>query len=126
MQKTLGLDFGHCEVAMSLTQEGKKPENLVLDGSKNKIIPSQIMLTEAQIEKLSGMDTWEKPALSQLGKIQIGNDAMPKNDEDSQSTTFLYFKKSPIHFQEIYEEKLPPWGADGSVCVPAGGAGACL
>lgn len=107
MQKTLGLDFGHCEVAMSLTQDGKKPENLVLDGSKNKIIPSQIMLTEAQIEKLSGMDTWEKPALSQLGKIQIGNDAMPKNDEDSQSTTFLYFKKSPTHFQEIYEEKLP-------------------
>lgn len=110
MQKTLGLDFGHCEVAMSLTMDGKKPENLVLDDSKEKVIPAQIRLDNAQIAALANKYVWEKGFLEKIGDIAIGNKATPKNDEDVSATTFLYFKKSPAHFHEIYEGKVPHGG----------------
>ncbi|MDO4332477.1 MAG: hypothetical protein Q4C58_07275 [Eubacteriales bacterium] len=106
MQKTLGLDFGHCEVAMSLTMEGKKPENLILDGNKEKVIPAQIALTDAQIHMLAE-GKWDCQTLEKLGEIAIGNEADPKNDENMDSCTFMYFKKAPAFFQEIFENKVP-------------------
>lgn len=107
MRKTLGLDFGHCEVAMSLTMDGKKPEGLILDGNKEKVIPAQIALTDQQIAALNGEVKWGKPTLEKLGKIVIGKDSAPVNDNNPSVTTFMYFKKAPAYFGEVFEDKVP-------------------
>lgn len=109
MRKTLGLDYGHCEVAVSLCIDGKKPENLILDGSKAKVIPAQIALSQEQIAKCwsAGSGQWDFSTLSQLGKIAIGDDASPKNDDSSTVINFMYFKKAPEYFDDVIENQVP-------------------
>lgn len=109
MRKTLGLDFGHCEVAVSLCIDGKKPENLILDGSKAKVIPAQIALSQEQIAKSwsFGGSQWDIAMLSQLGEIAIGDDAAPKNDDSGTVINFMYFKKAPEYFDELFEDQVP-------------------
>lgn len=103
MGKTLGLDFGHCEVAVSLTMDGRKPENLILDDNKAKVIPAQIALTQDQIQSLT---QGKACRLRDLGKVAIGDAAAPINDENSDLVTFMYFKKAPAFFEELVDNKI--------------------
>lgn len=108
MRKTLGLDFGHCEVAVSLSVDGRKPENLFLDGNKAKVIPAQLALSQEQIRSiLDSVSDWDASMLSQLGEIAIGDDAAPKNDDSSTIVNFMYFKKAPEYFDEVFENQVP-------------------
>lgn len=109
MSKSLGLDFGHCEVAVSLSIDGKKPESLILDSNKGKVIPAQIALTQDQLMKIwseynSG---WSMDTLSELGEIAIGDNAAPKNDDSSTTVSFMYFKKAPGYFDDLVEDRVP-------------------
>ncbi len=107
--KRLGLDFGHCEVAVSYTMEGKKPENLVLDNNKLKVIPSQISFTKEQIDVLSNskQSDWDYAYFQRLGEFFIGDEAQPKNNEDSDEVNLMYFKKAPAFFEDIFEGAAP-------------------
>ena len=105
MGKTLGLDFGHCEVAVSLSIDGKKPESLILDNNKAKVIPAQIALTQDQMKKIWSENAvdWNMNMLSALGDIAIGDAAAPKNDDNSTTVSFMYFKKAPAYFDDLVE-----------------------
>jgi len=108
MGKTLGLDFGHCEVAVSLSIDGKKPESLILDNNKAKVIPAQIALTQDQMKKIWSENavSWNMDMLSALGDIAIGDAAAPKNDDDSTTVSFMYFKKAPAYFDDLVENSI--------------------
>lgn len=108
MSKALGLDFGHCEVAVSLSIDGKKPESLILDSNKAKVIPAQIALTQEQIMKIQSKGSnWGADVLSELGDIAIGDAAAPKNDDNSTTVSFMYFKKAPAYFDDLVENCVP-------------------
>ena len=101
-RKTIGIDLGHCEATATFPEQIKtgqyKVERLSLLSDKEKIIPTQIILTNKQMQKLKG---WPRPtyALLQDLELQIGED-LPADASDGE--LFCYFKTAPQNFDRLY------------------------
>ena len=102
--KTIGIDLGHCETAAALpiqpvpNDTHYKVRRMDFQ-DKDHILPTQLILTDEQMEKLSGnlRPTYEE--ISQLGEIQIGKDLsfyVPNGEK------FCYFKVPPRDFDKPY------------------------
>lgn len=101
---TIGIDLGHCETAAALpiqpvpNDTHYKVHRMDFQ-DKDHILPTQLILTDEQMEKLSGnlRPTYEE--ISQLGEIQIGKDLssyVPNGEK------FCYFKVPPRDFDKPY------------------------
>lgn len=102
-RKTIGIDLGHCETAVAIPrlvkdENGSRYEvRRLIVRNKDQVISTQIILTNAQMEKLAGHNRPSYSLLSQLGEIQIGNNLSAYVPDGEK---FCYFKVAPKYFNE--------------------------
>lgn len=98
--KFIGIDLGHGETSAAYVSDSEnKVKRLEVSLYKDLVIPTQVMLTYEQMQKLKGITSPDHALLTELGEIKIGN--LPTNSGGCER--FAYFKKPPKDFNEIPE-----------------------
>lgn len=96
--KSIGIDLGHCETAAACPQKSRNGEYNVIrldtaEGNR-QVINTQIILTNAQMEKLADVEIPSYELLQAIGPFKIGN--CPAYVPDGER--FIYFKVAPKFF----------------------------
>ena len=97
---SIGIDLGHGETAAAIPRENAQQEysvaRLITAKGNMQVIPTQIILTNAQMEKLKGQTQPTYGLLKGMAPFQIG--ACSSYVEDGER--FFYFKVAPKDFDK--------------------------
>ncbi|MCD7949129.1 MAG: hypothetical protein LUG12_02545 [Erysipelotrichaceae bacterium] len=104
MTKTICLEYGYYKSSATLllnnTKTGKNKAIKLYLNNNDQIIPTQIMLTYSQINKLKGHHQLDYDFLMTLGEMKIG-DHLKTNES---SKIFSHFRLPPKYFDTLYDK----------------------
>ncbi len=100
MKKVIGLDIGHCDTSAACPEmqiDGSYLVKRLVILDKEQVISTQVILTNEQMQQLSGHLRPDVKFLSSLGEFKI---AKRLSDNISDGERFFYFKTDPKQFDE--------------------------
>lgn len=103
-RRTIGIDLGHGQCAAALPFQPTADSRYIIQQlelfQKEKVIPTQLILTNKQMKLLSGNSRPSYDLLCQLGEIQIGDKAVGSDEQK-----FIYFKVAPKYFSKVFDDE---------------------